>query len=919
MKRLGITTLVIIIVFNSFFVAASVIKGLEPFKLSKVIYSPNEAIDGFFNISLANESGGSIISIGLNKSISLLDFLNRANSIKKINFSCTPPTCEEVHESVGSSYSKKNLDNGTFVFGPIITGRDIELRENVFGFTISSNESSKTCGVSPVSVDILDDGIIDWQYLEPSDELCGGTPIISSCYDINADKSFDITSTGYCEKIKLPVSGKFRISALVKKNRGDGDLEMFLYDRNTGISSQCDLPEPNSTSFLEMSCMVDFLVPDSSDSRDYYVCIKDAISNNAYSVQAEISSPTCGYVGLPVSNNTVADFALLAQPTAIAPFNISKRIDSTEFENTHDYTLSSYLQEYINQKYNGDCLRSCIIPVKITTAINVAVKDLFLSYCFQGGICQTTNRIFNTKKTPPLISMEAAALPLSAANFSIEKYGDYRITLKIGEEIIGSMNISVEKVPVIKNILYIKPQAAVPTFFLIEAYSPKNNSLESYEVEFGDGSSETSKNSSVSHTYTEVGVYNVRVTVTDSEGLSSSRTFSVMIGAPKEILNDTLIIKKNALKNITSIIESMPLWYREVFEKELNLVGLEGEIKNYENQFNSATSDASYVDIMTRLKSLAVPATIYNSEVIISLPIIADVGDITPQDIESLDGGKYEEEDGEFMRDSIWSWQAENVIISADSRVIGVVMDDNSKRDIITLIDLSIFPKSGANISELYLVIALPPEKLKFDIDYKQRDLSSAVGFKFNDFTGKRISFAFYGKTRLEDLVVFASPRFSELPTPIKVVCNINGKCEEGENWRNCRQDCKPIWRAIVFSIVSLIIIGAVYLILQKWYKTKYESYLFKNRLDLVNITIFIKKSLNAGMSEKDIREKLKNAGWTSEQIDYCFKSIKGKIVGLLGMRFLFPKRKKEKREAPANTEAKRVERISSFRTIPKA
>lgn len=922
MKGLKITALALLIVFSSLFVTASVIRGLEPLKLKKVIYSPDEAIDGSFNISLANESGGSIISIGLNTSMSLLDFLNKVSLTKRINFSCIPSTCEEVHESVGSSYSKKNLNNGTFVLGPIITGRDIELRENIFGFTLSANGSDKICGISPVSVDILNDGTVDWQYLEPSDELCGGSPIISSCYDIlNADKSFDITTTGYCEGIKLPVSGKFKLSALVKKNQGDGDLNMFLYNKETGISSQCDLPEPNSTSFIEMSCMVDFLVPDSSDSQKHYVCIKDDTSNNAYSVQGEASSPTCGFVGLPVGNNTIADFALLAQPTAIAPFNMSKKINSYEFEKTHDSTLSSYLQEYINSKYNGDCLNSCVIPVKITSAVNVVIKDLFLSYCFQGGICQTTNSIFDIKKRSSLISMEYTELPLSAANFSIKKYGDYNITLQIGQEVIGSKNISIEKVPIIKNILYIKPQAAVPTFFMIQAYSPKNNSLKSYEVEFGDGSSETSENNTVSHTYTEVGMYNVKVTVTDSEGFSNSRIFSVMIGAPKEILNDTILTKKSALRNMTSIIGAVPLWYKGVFEKEINLIGLEGEMRNYENQFNSATSDANYVDIMTRIKSLAVPVTIYNSEVVTDFPIAIDIGDVTPMDIESLDGGTYKEEDEEFMRNSILYWQADNIILSADSRVVGVVMDDNSKRDIITLIDLAILPKSGANISELYLVIALPPEKLKFDADYKQRDLGSAVGLKFSDFTGKRISFAVYGRTKPEDLIVFASPRLNELPPPINVTCNVNGKCEvsRGENWRNCREDCKPVGRVIFLSILSLIIIIAIYTLLQKWYKTKYESYLFKSRMDLVNITIFIKKSLDAEMSEKEVREKLKNAGWTPEQIDYCFKSIRGKIVGLPGIRFLFPKRKKEKRVASASTEIKKVERISNFRTIPKA
>ncbi len=917
MKNLRLAVIILLIVSSGFFASAAIIKESESFTLKKDVYGPRQVIEGSLKIGLANESAGGIISLGEGNNISLLSFLNEASKIKKINFSCIPSNCERVHEATGGSYSKRDLSNSTFVIGPIITGRDIELKENVLGFALSADGSIKSCGISPVSVDILDDGSIDWQYLEPSEELCGGSPIVGSCYDIDADKkSFDITTAGYCEKINLPVSAKFKLYTMIKKNQGNGNLVMFLYDRKTGVSSQCDLSEPDTSAFVEQNCMVDFLVPDSGDSQDYYVCIKDDVSDNAYSIQGETAFPFCGYAGLPSGNNATVDFALFVSPTAIASFNMSKVINATEFGKTHDMTLSSYLQDYISKKYDGDCLRSCAVPIRVTTAIDLAAKDFFLSYCFQGGICQTTNNFFDIVKKPSIINMETAELPLIAANFSFAEYGEHNATLQIGQEIIGSKKIIIEKVPVIKNLLYINPQAAVATFFLIDAYSPKNNSLAKYELEFGDGSSESSPNDTISHIYTEMGAFNVKATVTDSEGLSSSKTFQVSIGSPRDILNRTIASKKSYLQAVNAQIAAAPSWYGGILEKEVDISGAEASIKDYENQFKAATSDTEYVDIMAKVKSLAVPSALYDLEVSRDYALSTDVNDISPEYVEKIGGGLYSKEDTEPMRDAIWNWQGENLAMVANSRIIGAMMDDGSKRDILTLIDFSIIPKVQ-NLSEVFFIIALPPSKLKFSTDYGQKELENAVGFDFKEFNGMEISFAVYGEAGLENLVAFAAPYLTELPAAIKEICNSNRECEPslGENWKNCRHDCKPIGWAIFFSILALIFIGIIYIVLQRWYKTKYESYLFKNRMDLVNITVFTKKSLDTGMNEMEVREKLKNAGWTGEQIDYCFESLKGKRIGLPSIKFKFPKLKKKKEAS----ETKKFEKISNFRTIPKA
>jgi hypothetical protein len=59
------------------------------------------------------------------------------------------------------------------------------------------------------------------------------------------------------------------------------------------------------------------------------------------------------------------------------------------------------------------------------------------------------------------------------------------------------------------------------------------------------------------------------------------------------------------------------------------------------------------------------------------------------------------------------------------------------------------------------------------------------------------------------------------------------------------------------------------------WYKHRYENFLFKNRNDLYNIVNFVKNAKNSGLSNSEIKEKLKKAGWTGEQIVYVLKKVK--------------------------------------------
>jgi len=71
------------------------------------------------------------------------------------------------------------------------------------------------------------------------------------------------------------------------------------------------------------------------------------------------------------------------------------------------------------------------------------------------------------------------------------------------------------------------------------------------------------------------------------------------------------------------------------------------------------------------------------------------------------------------------------------------------------------------------------------------------------------------------------------------------------------------------------------YIILQEWYKRRYERHLFKNRNDLFNLINFISNAQARGMDKKEIEKRLKEFKWSSEQINYAFKKVKGRKTGM--------------------------------------
>ena len=112
-------------------------------------------------------------------------------------------------------------------------------------------------------------------------------------------------------------------------------------------------------------------------------------------------------------------------------------------------------------------------------------------------------------------------------------------------------------------------------------------------------------------------------------------------------------------------------------------------------------------------------------------------------------------------------------------------------------------------------------------------------------------------------------------------VCNFNKKCETGEDYNNCRNDCSPVWPIIIYSFLVLLLFLVLYTAAQIWYKKRYETYLFKDRRHLFNLISFIDNAKARKIEETNIVAALKEKGWSGEQIIYAIKKSKGERTGM--------------------------------------
>jgi hypothetical protein len=232
------------------------------------------------------------------------------------------------------------------------------------------------------------------------------------------------------------------------------------------------------------------------------------------------------------------------------------------------------------------------------------------------------------------------------------------------------------------------------------------------------------------------------------------------------------------------------------------------------------------------------------------------------------------------------TWLRGNVNVSFNSKAYAVKFKSGKEVPLFSDLTIEIIPEG--DIDELYLVINGDINKIKLkNSDFKSTESTDgqSIGIKLSELTRgtlTRIEFLYPGEIDVTNLPIYVSPDPNEFSENIVNTgdCNNNGKCEDGENYKNCN-DCKPWGMALLFLIILIFVALVVYIVMQEWYKRHYEGYLFTNRSQLFNLINFMHNASNQGVKKLEIFSKLKEQGWNNEQMEYAWKKFRGERVGM--------------------------------------
>lgn len=820
-------------------------------------YGPAESIRGWVNMSFSNEPSDSLFQDSTGKSVRLVDLLR--NSSASV-YSCSPVDCSSDYNASNAALSKTFIvsENSSRIFGLKFTG-DIS-RVNSINFTLDS-DAIANCK-NQVEIDILNDGVIDVTNNKVSVLGCSDQRSYG-CYDPSDTlEEFSVTDTPYCQKINLSASPGFTIGTWIKKIDGYRTLKASIFDGSREVANCVIYP---TTDLGQVSCSVNYVV---TSPREYYVCISSTSGTGNYKIRGN-SNPTngCGFVGLPPSSYGMpAAYEIFAEGQgfdAVGSLRISNSLPNGK-------NFGTIVYDYILRQYGSSgCAAGCVVPIKIS-GINqqVTVRGLAMSYQKTTGTV-TDDKFYDLSESSARVNAGFQNIYLDDAGFKVpDKRGAYKFSLKLNGNNVFSEDVNISDVPRINSLSPTSTASAYPTNFRVSVNS--SIPVTKFFWDFGDNITGMSTTNIIEHTYNATGRYLIKVTAVDSKELSSSKTFDVEVNSPKSLINATLVTMKNSVGRIEAQTAEFDLFSQQSIKSILGVDNATKEITKIETRFNAAQTEADYNSIVEEILGiLTLPNSISEGIVANSIPLLPERKDVNLDVVKKAGAGDYDTNKQESYANAILLWNQENIDSNINFREFNGDYD-GELIPVVKVFELNV--KKKGDISGSYFLIMPKLENLKFE--------SGVVAIEYQEYVyvdlSKLEKVSFYTTSDIDftNLPAFISPSFSRLSLT-DAGANISG-------------EAKPKWMIFGLMIIFLLIVAfVVYIILQEWYRIKYENYLFKNRNDLYNMVNYVHHSKKKGMKNKEMAENLKKAKWTSEQVTYVMKKYAGERTGMFEIPIL--------------------------------
>lgn len=881
-------------------------------------YGAAQIVRGWINISLQNEKLDSNLS-AFNQNVNLMEFLEDNSAI----YDCVPSDCESQFKSLTNSEEEIKIfnikPNEKKIIGIKIKG-ELNADKKITDVSFKSQSNASSGCSQPLQIDILNDGKIEWFSDFSSEEFtCFAS---QGCFEESKSTEdnpiMNTDADRYCEKIKMPKSFPVIQAGanviVVNTNVQEAQkpkLQVEIYGEKNGEKiGDCKTSVIQNSG--EYSCIIksnlsrEYL----SETEDVFACIKGSYpqpSNELfqnYKIKIEEADEICGFSGgIANSQNPILDYDIFIKGGKYDSLENKEILINDyifkEYQPIHSsITLADYLNSYLNDRYGYNCSNECIIPISFSggQSQQITLSDLALNYKTIKNPSISETKFVDVTETSAVINSDFIKLNLEPANFiTPDTLGEKQFILSLGGKNILTENISVQAIPIVKDIIPHQAPALVPVTFNALLENSQDNST--YIWNFGDNSpTKTTNKNYVVYTYSNVGTYSITVNSSNEFG-EFSKTVQVTIISPKEAISSTITKDKENLENIGRELNNLPGWIKQEVEKEINIDELNNEIKKQEAVYETASTDAEYIKIMENLLKLNIPYKLDKSQIVNNPLFFLDEEQLDLVSLKSLGAGKPSSEKKEYIK-LINGWLNKNLDVSIDSETYSFYYEDKENKDIISYVKINLKPKTNAD--KIYLVIKGPKESIKFNSQADSKAVSDGIGVIISGLSEeKTIEFLYPGKIDSEKLPVYISPDFEKLGMSIEVgVCNFNKICEKelGEDYKNCRPDCKPLGSAILLLIGLFIITFISYIALQEWYKKNYESKLFPDRNQLFNLINFMNNAISQNLDKSELVNQLEAVGWNGEQITYAWRKLHGMRTGMWEIPLFKGSEKKEVR-----------------------
>jgi len=878
-----------VILFSVFFLIliSNISASFEVGNISHFItntYGANENIRGWINMSFENEPVDGLFKDSEDNSITLIKLLESDfGLIKDQDYFCSPVDCGVNYISSNGEETKEielNEDEVEFV--------GFKFNENIssinsVSFNLSSDASS-SCE-NQLEIDFLSDEIIELRNTKSYDEeVCELLKKYGCFKEEKADTNFRLQkgSIGkFCQRIKLTESPGFRLGAEINPQGDEVEVIFEIHEADSGdpdealVSCATDI---SGNVKKEFYCNVDYLV---TKSKEYYICIyadDDTIAEiEGYSDNEE----GCGFY-----------YTGLSKPETIAfnIFSIGNRFDNfntleIQDELPNEESLAEMFDEEIFERTNGKCSTSnpCIIPIKLISKKDqtITIDSIDIEYEIEDGPPVIMRKIYDLDKTSAIVdSNDFIEISLNNANLSVPgQQGGFMYALEYkGENVFTNENITIQAIPIITSLTPTSTVNIFPTELKVFVDKVGNDSITTYDWDIDGITSTTSENRKI-YTFDIVKNYPVTITVTDIKGRASSKTFNIEVGSYIIVLGDKINESAENLAYITSQIENMSQFEEDSLKNVLDLQTLNDELISVQ-QLKTASD---YEGAASKLLQLNIPKSVERGISTGLVSFYPNKNNIRPDIINAFQGGIYDASKNDKYTDSIATWHTANLDTKVKYSQIQADYPDGTTETILNVFEFKATQLNSLNESSYIFLKEM--ENLRFQQNYSSTTQQGYIQIPFDTST-KTIKFATTEEIDFLDIPIFISPGLDDL-TLLEI------EPEEPIGMK---------WALFFLFVVLLLIVGfIVYIILQHWYKTKYETYLFKDRNYLFNLITYIQDSKKKGMKDSEMIKKLKKAGWNSEQITYVMKKYAGKRTGMIEIPVekVLSKFKKEKTYAP--------------------